>query len=216
MAEISFSVQIIPENSQKIGIDSTASATKYLQKILQEFKDPTGEKIDLSKHKILIAYQLLSPEVSVEQLMPHEKKELTPESTFSDIGVDAGYHILFVKPPTVSSKLKLEISGQKRIVEKQLFRVGRTDSRKGIIPDLDLTPFLGTMAKKVSRKLFSFVEEQGKWAIKLDTNARTVVFLGGTRLSHGIDHEIEGASVISIGGSPDNAYQKITINLLND
>jgi hypothetical protein len=217
MTEISFSVQVIPDTFEEFQTDSTASATNFLQHIIQTrgLKDPSGQKIDLSKYKVLVAYQLLSPEVKTGQLLPEEKIEITEESSFSEAGVRSGYHILFVKPPTVSSKLKLEIGGRIITVEDPIYKVGRTDPDKNIYPDLNLAEYMGDRAQRISRQLFSFIEEQGKWSIQLNKKANTVVYLDGKQLSRG-KYELLEKSLISIGGSQGSAYQEIIVTLVNE
>ena len=193
MTEINFSVQVISDTSKDFQADSAALAKKYLRKI----KELSGEKIDLSEYKVLIAQQ----------------KEIDDEISFDEMGVGSGYQILFVRPPKVLSKLELEISGKKYPVEKPIYKVGRADLSRGVTPDLDLTLFLGNKAKNVSRELFSFIEEQGQWRIELDKNARSAVFLDKKPLTSG-KHVLRDKSSIYIGAKGD-VVLKISIRLPN-
>ena len=211
MAEISFSVKIISDTFDEFQTDSDASATKFLRYIAKNINTPSGEKVDLNEYKVLIARQLLVDNLSIQEIESKKSQEITEESSLDGIGVDSGYHILFVKPPQVLSKLELEIGDQNILVEKQTFKVGRTDSNRGINPDLDLTFFLGSNAKNVSRELFSFVEEQGEWRIELNKKARSPVYLDKKPLSSG-KHILPNESSIYIGAK-GNAVLKINTKL---
>ena len=172
MSEIVFSVQIIQDSFEEFQIDSDAPTGKFLQRIAEELRRKTGEKVDLSQYKVLVAYQLLNSSVRAGQVANQGSVDISGNPSFAEIDVRTGYHILFVKPPTVTSNLELEFSGQKRIVNKNNFTVGRADVNRKINPDLDLTPYLGNYAQKVSRQLLFFVEEQGKWSLQLNEKAR--------------------------------------------
>jgi len=192
MTEISFSVQVISDTSKDFQADSTALAKKYLRKI----KELSGEKIDLSEYKVLIAQQ----------------KEIDDEISFEEMGVGSGYQILFVKPPKVLSKLELDILGKKYLVGKPIYKVGRKDPNKGIAPDLDLTMFLENRAKNVSRELFSFVEEQGVWNIDLSEKAHSPVYDWDKKPLTSGKHVLPEKSSIYIGAK-GNFVLKIGIKL---
>jgi len=211
MAEISFSVKIISDTFDEFLTDSEASATKFLRYIAKNINTPSGEKIDLSEYKVLVARQLLVDNLKVQEITSKNAQEITEESSLEGIGVGSGYHILFVKPPKVLSKLELEIEDRKILVEKQIFKVGRADSNRGINPDLDLTFFLGSNAKNVSRELFSFIEEQGEWRIELNKKAHSPVYLDKRPLSSG-KHVLPAESSIYIGAK-GNAVLKINTKL---
>lgn len=216
MSEIVFSVQVIPDSFNEFQIDSGAPTGKFLKRIAEELHIKTGEKVDLSEYKVLVAYQLLNQSVLAGQVVNQGSVDITEDPSFAEIGLRTGYHILFVKPPNVTSNLELEFSGQKRIVNKNTFTIGRIDVNRKINPDLDLTPYLGNYAKKVSRQLLSLVEEQGKWSLQLNENAHSPVFLDNVRLSHSNDYVLPQQSLISIGNSPEHAYQKITVSIINN
>lgn len=216
MSEIVFSVQVIPDSFEEFQIDSGAPTGNFLKRIAEELHRKTGKKVDLSEYKVLVAYQLLNSSVQAGQLISQGNVDVAGDPSFAEIGMRSGYHILLVKPPTVTSNLKLEFSGQKRIVNKNNFTVGRVDANRKINPDLDLTPYLGNYAQKVSRQLLSFVEEQGKWSLQLNEKARSAVFLDNVRLNHSTIYELPQQSLVSIGNSPEHAYQKITVTIINN
>lgn len=216
MADISFSVQVIPDKSQDFKCNSSASALDVISRVARLMTDQDGKPIDLSEYKVLIAYQLLSPEIGMSRLF-HENLQIPASlTTLDDLKVQTGYYVLFVKPATVSTKLELCIGTTLFRLEKTEIVIGRRDDEKGIDPDVDLTPFLAGNELKISRQLLVLNEVNGIWQLKLHPNARTSVFLDSQKLQYNAIHYIQNDSAISIGNSPEQPYLKITTKLVSD
>jgi hypothetical protein len=209
MSDIDFSVQVISDKFQEFRTNSSASASKVIARVLSEIEKGPEHPND---YKVLIAYQLLMPELSLDQLFQSagEKMQLEDRilAKMEEIGVKSGYYIIFVKPSTALTKLEINIKGKINTVVGQDFLVGRKDDIKGIFPDLDLSQYLDEgIASKVSRELLVFREVDGKWKVKLHPNARSSVFLDSYKLEPGDEVDI-GAS-INVGNSPEEPYIKL-------
>jgi len=216
MTDISFSAQVIPDKSQDFKCNSSASALDAISRVARLMTDPDGKPIDLSEYKVLIAYQLLSPEMGVAKLFQENPQIPVGQTTLDDLKVQTGYYVFFVKPATVSAKLELGIGTTLFHLEKTEILIGRRDEEKGIDPDVDLTPFLAGNELKISRQLLVLNEVNGIWQLRLHPNARTSVFLDSQKLQLNTIHYIQNDSAISIGNSPEQPYVKITTKLMSD
>jgi hypothetical protein len=216
MGELDFSVQVISDKFQEFRVNSSASASEVIARVLKDVAGDTGGRVDPNEYRVLVAYQLLSPELSLDKLFQQEESGQlnVPTATLEELGVKTGYYIFFIKPTTVSTKLEININENKYIINKQDLFVGRKDEDKNIHPDLDLTQFLGAYSNKVSRQLLTFREVDGKWMVKLHQNAQTSVFLDANKLKHGEERVI--GDTINIGNSPEDPYVRIKTKILSD
>lgn len=216
MADIVFSVQVIPDKSQDFKSNSSASALEVISRVSKLMTDQNGKPVDLSEYKVLVAYQLLSPERDLTQLFKENPQLPIVSTTLDDLKVQTGYYIFLVKPATVSAKLQLRIGDWLFRLEKQEIQIGRKDEGKGIDPDVDLTPYLGVNELKVSRQLLILNEVNGVWQLKLHPNAQTSVFLDSKKLQPNGVYDIQNDNAISIGNSPEQPYLKIATKLISD
>jgi hypothetical protein len=217
MADIVFSVQVITEKSQDFKTNSSASALEVIERISKQMTDLDGKPIDLSEYKVLVAYQLLSPERDLSELFKAKPQlSSSPSATFEDLKVQMGYHIFLVKQAVVSAKLQLRINDWLFRLERPEILIGRKDVAKGIDPDVDLSPHLGANELKVSRQLLILNESNGVWKIKLHPNAQTSVFLDSKKLQQNAVYDIQNDTAISIGNSPEQFYLKITTKLISE
>lgn len=216
MADIVFSVQVIPEKSQDFKSNSSASALEILSRVSKQMTDADGKPIDLNEYKVLIAYQLLSPEQDLNQLFKEKSTLSAVSTTFEELKVQTGYYIFLVKPAVVSAKLQLRIGDWLFRLEKPEIQIGRKDVDKGIDPDVDLTPHLGENEFKVSRQLLILNEANGVWKLKLHPNAKTSVFLDSKKLLPSAVYDIQNDNAISIGNSPEQPFIKIATKLISD
>lgn len=216
MADIVFSVQVIPEKSQDFKTNSSALALDVIERISKQMTDLDGKPIDLSEYKVLVAYQLLSLERDLSELFKAKPQLSSPSATFEDLKVQTGYHIFLVKQAVVSAKLQLRINDWLFRLEKPEILIGRKDAAKGIDPDVDLSPYLGANELKVSRQLLILNESNGVWKIKLHPNAQTSVFLDSKKLQQNAVYDIQNDTAISIGNSPEQFYLKITTKLISE
>jgi len=216
MSEIDFSVQVISDKFLEYRVSSSASASEVLARVLKDLTGDTG-KVNPNEYKVLIAYQLLSPELSLEKLFQDEEKDRQmniPTSSLEDLNLKTGYYVFFIKPGTVTTKLEININGSIYLINKQNLFVGRKDDIKGIFPELDLTPYLGEYENKISRELLTFREVDGKWKVKLHPNSHSSVFVDGAKLKHGEEKDI--GSTINIGNSPEDPFLKLKTRIIND
>lgn len=216
MGELDFSVQVISDKFQEFRVNSSASASEVIARVLNDVSGDSGGKFDPNEYRVLVAYQLLSPELSLDKLLKQEESgQLNiPTASLEGLGVKAGYYIFFIKPTTVSTKLEITINEKKYIINKQDLFVGRKDEDKNIHPDLDLTQFLDSNSNKVSRELLTFREVDGKWMVTLHPNAHSSVFLDGIKLRHGEEKEI--GDTVNIGTSAEDPYVRMKTKILND
>lgn len=216
MGDFVFSVQVIPDKSQDFKTSSNASAMEVINLVSKQMMDQNGKPIDLSEYKILVAYQLLSPEGEVSQLFKENSQPSTISTTFEDLKVQAGYYIFLVKPAIVSASLQLRIGHSLYRLDKPEILIGRKDAAKGIDPDVDLTPYLGVNELKVSRQLLILNEANGIWKLKLHPNAQTNVFLDSKKLQPNAVYDIQNDNAISIGNSLEQPYLKIATQLISE
>lgn len=178
--------------------------------IARLIKDVEGTNADPNEYKVLVAYQLLQPDLDLEKLFNIEDDAQGTDSktvALDALGIKSGHYLIFIKPSTAATKLTLEVNGDIHEVTGQDYKVGRKDKATNVSPDLDLTPYLGKNELKVSRSLIKFKEIGGKWQVFLETKARTDVFVDGERLRYD-----EGKSIgdtINIGTSPNEPYLRI-------
>ena len=216
MGEIVFSVQVISDKFQVFRVNSSASASEVVTRVLKDVTGDQSGKNNPNEYRVLVAYQLLTPELSLDKLFQQEETGQLNVSTatLEELSVKTGYYMFFIKPTTVSTKLEININEKSYIINKQDLFVGRKDEDKNIQPDLDLTQFLGVNENKVSRELFTFRETDGKWMVKLHPNAHSSVFLDGIKLRHGEEREI--GDTINIGNSPEDPYVRMKTKILSD
>jgi hypothetical protein len=216
MSDIDFSVQVISDKFQGFKVNSSASASEVIARVLKDVTGDSSGKVNPNEYRVLVAYHLLSPELSLERLFQQEESRQLSVSTatLEELSVKTGYYIFFIKPTTVSTKLEININGKKYIHDKQDLFVGRKDEDKDIYPDLDLTQFLGSYSNKVSRQLLIFREVDGKWMVKLHQNSQTSVFLDSYKLKHGEEREI--GDTINVGNSPEEPYVRLKTKIMSD
>ncbi len=217
MGEIDFSVQVISDKFQEFRVSSSASASEIISRVLKDVVNNPQERGDLNEYRVLVAYQLLMPELTLEKLFKFEDGRGQMDmsiATLEELDVKTGYYLFFIKPTTVSVKLEININGKNFIINKQDLFVGRKDEEKNIYPDLDLTQFLKGNDNKVSRELIVFKEKDGKWMVKLHPNAHSSVYLDGKELKHGEENEV--GDTINIGNSPESPYIRMKTKILND
>jgi hypothetical protein len=216
MADITFSVQVIPDKNQDFKCNAGASALEVIGRVAKSITDQDGKPIDLREYRVLVAYQLLSPEMNVEKIFQEDLPNPIWLTTLDDLKIQSGYYLFFLKPAAISTKLRLQIGSTIFELEKAEVSIGRQDIEKGIIPDLDLIPYLGENELKVSRQLLILTETGGVWKLKLHPNAKTSVFLDSQKLQHNIAYNVQNDSAISIGSSPENPFLRITTKLMGD
>jgi len=215
MSEIDFSVQIIPDNFQIFRGNSSAPASEVMARILNKVSGDSGGKLNPNEYRVLIAYQILSPELSLEKLLEQvENDNPANPGSLGEIGMKTGYYVFFVKPTTTTTKLELNINGELYIVNRQELFIGRRDETKNILPDIDLTPFLRGIENKVSRKLIGFREIEGKWMVRLHPESQSTVFLDAEKLNRGEEREI--GSTLNIGNSADEPYVRIKTRIISE
>lgn len=213
MSEITISVRAIDDKFMLRKGDSSASAASMISRLI---KDIEGADSNPNEYKVLIAYQLLQPELSLEKLFNKEENDRDTDSktvSLDALDIKTGHYLIFIKPSTVTTKLLLDIGGKMHEVTEQGFSVGREDADDGIFPNVDLTVALGIHERKVSRSLINFKEVEGKWKVFLDPKARTTVFIDGTRLRHGEGMDI--GETINIGNSPEEPYLRIKTKVVS-
>jgi hypothetical protein len=165
---------------------------------------------------VLVTYQLTVPETAVERLLLNGN-QLTADDSLMDIKLQDGFSILFVKPIVMSTKLELWIENKKvGLIDRHETLLGRPDPDQGIKPDFDLTPYLGEFDRKVSRRQAYIAEENGRWKLRLASDAKSTVFLNEQRLDHGLNYEIAHESAISFGPNLEQPYLRIIAKLVND
>lgn len=212
MSVINILVKSIDDKFVTLKGDSVAPASST---IIRALRDLEGADANPNEYKVLVAYQLLQPELELEKLYNRdENDQLRDAKTISldSLDIKTGHYLIFIKPITVTTKLVLDIGGKTHHVTEQGYKVGREDPDNNIFPNLDLTLYLGDYERKVSRSLISFIEFNGKWKVILDPNARTNVFVDGEKLRHGEEKDIGGT--INIGNSPENPYLKIKTTVI--
>lgn len=214
MSEITISVRTIDDKFMLRKGDSSAPAASIISRIIRDIE---GADANPNEYKVLIAYQLLQPELNLEKLYNKEENDQATDAktvSLNALDIKTGHYLIFIKPSTVSTKLILDISGEIHEVTEQGFSVGREDANDGIFPNVDLTAALGTNERKVSRSLINFKEVEGKWKVFLDPKARTpAVFIDGTRLRHGDGMDI--GETINIGNSPEEPYLRIKTKVVS-
>lgn len=213
MGEIDVLVRSIDD---KFAIKKSNVAASAASVIARLIKDVEGNDANPNEYKVLVAYQLLQPELDLEKIFNVEEDEQgigVKTVTLGALDVKSGHYLIFVKPSTVTTKLLLEIKDDSYEVKEQDYSVGREDRAEKIFPDLDLTPYLGQNERKVSRSLFNFKEDNGDWKILLHPKARTGVFVDGDQLRHGEEKKI--GSIINIGNSPEEPYLRIKTTVRN-
>ncbi|MBK8698436.1 MAG: hypothetical protein IPN29_02380 [Saprospiraceae bacterium] len=119
-----------------------------------------------------------------------------------------GAYVFFMKSGSGPTRLEIWIHDQRIFVfDKHKLLIGRSDIQKGIIPDIDLTPYLAEYALKISRKQAWLTETNGRWFISLDENAHSPVFLNGKQpLEVGESYEILDYARLGFGGSLDQSF----------
>lgn len=185
--------------------------------IARLIKDVEGADANPNEYKVLVAYQLLQPELELEKIYNIEETNQginTKTITLDALDIKSGHYLIFIKPSTVATKLLLEINGDIHEAKEQDYSVGREDAADGVFPNLDLTPYLGEYERKASRSLVKFKEEDGKWKVILEAKARTTVFVDGIRLKHGDEFDI-GDNTINIGNSPEEPYLRIKTKVVS-
>jgi len=216
--------QVIPDKFTEYKVDSSDSAFSVFARILRQIENSGVTNIDPNEYRVLIAHQLLSPELPFKSLFPGQEGENglakdarsnIPTASLEEVNLKSGYYALFVKPGMVSTKLMIDINGKKQLVNKQDYMIGRRDDSKGIVPDVDLSPYLGENVNKVSRQLLIFREVNEKWRVKLHPEARSSVFIDKIRLRH--DEEgMEIGDTINIGNFADDPFVRIVTKIVNE
>ena len=101
MSEIDFSVQIIPDNFQIFRGNSSAPASEVMARILKKVSGDSGENLNPNEYRVLIAYQILSPELSLEKLLEQvENDNPANPGSLGEIGMKTGYYVFFCKTNT--------------------------------------------------------------------------------------------------------------------
>jgi len=192
-------------------------ADSAMSAIARLIKDVEGADANPNEYKVLVAYQLLQPELDLEKLFNIEDNDQRTDAKTISLGaldIKSGHYLIFIKPSTAATKLLLEIDGRRVAeVKDQDYSVGRADKVEGISPNLDLTPYLGQYERKISRSLIKFKEIDGKWKVFLEEKARTSVFVDGVRLMYA--EGMDMGDTINIGNSPEEPYLRIKTTIVS-
>lgn len=214
MSEIDILVKSIDGKFATRRGETADSASLAIARLI---KDVEGSDVNPNEYKVLVAYQLLQPELDLGRLYNIEGGDRgTDAKTISldALDIKSGHYLIFIKPSTVATKLLLEIDGRRvGEVQEQDYSVGRKDEVAGIDVRLDLTPYLGQYERKVSRSLIKFKEIDGKWQVFLEKRAQTSVFIDGVRL--GRDKGMDIGDTINIGNSPEEPFLRIKTMVVN-
>ncbi|MCC6261735.1 MAG: FHA domain-containing protein [Anaerolineales bacterium] len=213
MSEIDILVKSIDGKFATRRGDVADSAALAIARLI---KDVEGPAANPNEYKVLVAYQLLQPELDLEKIFNIEESSQDVKAktiTLDALEVKSGHYLIFIKPSAVATKLLLEINGDSYEVKDQDYSIGREDKAENIFPSLDLSPYLGQYERKVSRSLISFKEIEGKWKVFLEAKARTGVFIDGARLRHGEGMDI--GDTINVGNSPEEPYLRIKTTIEN-
>ena len=218
MTEIDFSTQIIRGDFQNFTVNFSEPASGELLRVLKQMTgDSSAARIDTNEFKMLIGYQLLSPELNLNNLRQGNEKKDDLTVSLNELKIQTGHYVLFFRAEGAVKKLKLKIGDQlSKTVDKQGYFVGQKDTSQGISPDLDLTSLLGKSSSKVSRRLLIFNEKNGRWNIKLHGKAQTSVFLNSTKLEKDGEYWIENGDEIFLGDSPENNYLVIDAEFVDE
>lgn len=212
MTDLMFSAQIIPDEFQSFKVNKDALVKDVVKHVLRSIA-AEGNQADIAQYRILVTYQLTVPEMTLEKLSANEV-QLTEDDSLLDVKFQDGLSILFIKPTLMSTKLELWVESRRvGVIDRHETLIGRSDPDHEIDPDFDLTPFLGEFERKVSRKQAYLTEENGKWKIRLASEAKSNVFLNEQRLEQGISYEISHESAISFGTNLEQPYLRIIAKL---
>lgn len=219
MSNVSFAVQVIPDKFQLFESNGDASLEQALPKILQACVGKSvQEEIDLKHYRVLIAYQLATPEASVRTVALDATAPLSTQGfTIRDLKLKNGFFLIFVKVPVSTTKLELVAQRQRiALLEAQdEFLLGRTDEERGIFPAIDVTQFLRLENEnKISRQQAIIFGDDSKWFIKLHDEARTSVYINNEQLERGRTYEIKDDVAINLGSDPENPILRILTRLL--
>lgn len=210
-----FTTQIIPDEFHNFEVNKDALLTDVIKQVLRAIA-PEGQGANISEYRILITYQLTVSDSSIGELSA-EQKVLSEQVQLQDIKLTDGFSILFVKPVLMTSKLELWIQNKKvATLDRHETLLGRSDIEKGIRPDFDLTPYLGQYELKVSRKQAHIMMKDGKWKIRISSEAQSTIFLNEQRLEHGSSYEITHESVLCFGPNPEQPYLRIITRINSD
>lgn len=214
MSEISLLVRTIDDKFAIRKGDSQAPASSLIARVLRDIE---GANANPNEYKVLVAYQLLQPELDMEKLFSREENDRQGDAktiSLDALDIKTGHYLIFIKSSTVATKLLLDVGGDIFEVKEQGYSVGREDAADSVFPNLDLTSYLGEYERKVSRSLVKFKEDNGKWKVILEAKARTTVFVDGIRLKHGDELDV-GDNTINIGNSPEEPYLRIKTKVVS-
>lgn len=103
-----------------------------------------------------------------------------------------------------SKRIRIIFSNQDQLEfgpEKEIL-IGRADLKKGIIPDLDLSPYLKNPLH-ISRQQANLFYNQDSWFLKLNPNSSSLVFLDGQVLSKTGVYQVPENAEIAFGAEPN-------------
>lgn len=209
--ELVFRAQIIPENFEGFRADPNVSGMDILMETLRVL-NPDRQEINLNDYKIFVA----APIDEKQRIFRGKPNGITYDlnGPAGNI-INNGDFIFFVEATSKKNKLEIWIRDQKILVfDQERILIGRRDEKMGIMPDIDLTPYLNINALRISRKQAWLIEQEGRWFICLDENARSPVFLNEMeQLKPGINYEIVSESKVGFGGSAGQSYLNMTLRL---
>jgi hypothetical protein len=204
-----FRAKIISELSEQFGADPDAPA-EYI--LMEALKALTADQLDFDPNE----YRAFIASPLNEKLSSFGSKGIKENS---DIPLDEilknGDYVFFLKQATGPQKLEIWIRDQRILVfDKPKVLIGRRDAKKGILPDIDLAPYLAENVLKISRKQAWLIEKNGYWFICLDENARSVIYINGEeQLEPGKEYEILSETRLGFGGLPNQSYLYMTLRI---
>lgn len=209
--ELAFRAQVIPENFEGFRADPNSPAIDILMEALKVLI-PDQPGFSPEDYRIYIASPLIDEQGSSSILPKRTKGNInTPLGNL----LNNGDYVFFVKPESKTSKLEIWIRDQKILVfDKTQVLIGRRDEKKGIVPEIDLTPHLGDNALRISRKQAWLMENNGRWTVCLDENARSPVYLNGKeQLEPGVNYDVLNETRLGFGGLPNQSYLYMTLRI---
>jgi len=202
-----FRAKVITELSEQFGADPDAPVEDILIEALKALNAGQPD-FNPNEYRIFIASPLNDRLVSADTTGSKTETAL-------DQVLNNGDYVFFVKQTPEPNKLEIWIQDQRILVfNKPKVLIGRKDAKNGILPEIDLVPYLGENILKISRKQAWLIERNGYWFVRLDENARSAVYLNGEeQLEPGKEYEILNETRLGFGGLPNQSYLYMTLKI---
>jgi hypothetical protein len=209
-ALVSFRAQMVVDKSEGFSAEPAAPALGVFSEVLRILNKEHPE-YDPKDFQIYVATPLAvdSTLTGVAQV-----DNVNGNTALGDL-IYPGSHVFFVRTGRGQVHLEIWIHKQKiEVFDKRRLLIGRPDRENQINPDIDLTPFLGEYATRISRKQAWLLEENGRWYVKVDEKANSLVFLNNKqKLQAGVNYEILDEYRLGFGGVPEQSLLYMTLRI---